>query len=262
MTILVFGDVVGRAGREAVRAFLPRFRASTPVDVVIANAENLAHGKGMTSDTVTELFETGVTLLTSGNHAWNAKQALELIQRERRLIRPANFPPGVPGQGSTTITVGATTIALLNLVGRVFFREQYDDPFRAAEAWLQSLPRVQPLVTLVDMHAEATSEKRAMGFSLDGRVTAVWGTHTHVPTADEQLLPQGTAYITDVGMTGSLHSILGFEVPPLLERFRTQLPISFSVSDGTPREVNAILLDVDERAGKARSIRRIREILS
>ena len=262
MNILIFGDVVGRAGREAVKEFLPRFRATTPVDFAIANGENLAHGKGMTSETVNELFAAGVHLLTNGNHAWDVKQALEIVQKDSRVLRPANFPPGMPGHGSTTITVGIATVAVLNIVGRVFFRESYDDPFRAAEQWLSTLPRVTPLITLVDFHAEATSEKRALSFFLDGKVTAVWGTHTHIPTADEQLLPQGTAYLTDVGMCGSLHSILGFQVPPLIERFRTQLPISFTVEENRPWEVNAVLLTVDERTGKTTDIRRIREVLS
>ncbi len=262
MTILIFGDVVGRVGREAVAAFLPHFRSTHAVDFVIANGENLAHGKGITADTAEALFAAGVDLLTTGNHVWDVRPGMEFMERDRRVIRPANFPPGVPGRGSITIAVGAVTIAVVNLIGRVFFREQFDDPFRAAEAWLAALPRVQPLITLVDFHAEATSEKRALGYFLDGKVTAVWGTHTHIPTADEQILPQGTAYLTDLGMCGSAHSILGFQIPPLIERFRTQLPSPVTVAESRPWEVNALLLTIDNRAGRATRIERIREITS
>lgn len=262
MNILVFGDIIGRAGREAMREILPRLRADASVDVVIANGENLAHGRDVTADTAQELFDMGVSVLTGGNHTGDIRQGMEWVQNEPRVLRPANFAPGLPGRGSTTFTVGVTTIAVLNIVGRAFFREQYDDPIRAAEQWLSALPRVKPLITLVDVHAEATSEKRALGFLLDGKVTAVWGTHTHVPTADEQVLPGGTAYISDIGLTGALHSVLGFQIAPVLERFRTQMPIPFTVEESRPWEVNAILLDVDERTGTARGIRRIREILA
>lgn len=262
MKILIFGDVVGRAGRSAVTEYIATIRAQEPIDTIIANGENLAHGKGITRETAQELFDAGVAVLTSGNHVWDVKQVREIIEKDTRILRPANAPPGTPGHGSTTYTVGMTTVAVLNLMGRVFFREQYDDPFRTAETWLRGLPRVQPLISIVDMHAEATSEKRALGAFLDGKVTAVFGTHTHIPTADEQLLPGGTAYITDIGMCGSLHSILGFQTSLVVERFRSQLPTAFSVEEAPPWEVNALLLDVDERTGTVREFRRIREILS
>lgn len=261
MIILIFGDVVGRAGRAAIREFLATYRKDHAVDFIIANGENLAHGKGITDETAEELFAAGVNLLTTGNHVWDIRKAQELLQKDTRIIRPANFPPGTAGRGWTTATVGMTTIAVLNLMGRVFFREDLDDPFRAAEAWLKELPRVQPLITLVDMHAEATSEKRAIAEFLDGKVTAIWGTHTHVVTADERILPRGTAYLTDLGMCGALHSILGFSIPPLVERFRTQLSTPFNVEEEGPREVNALRLDIDERSGRVQTIERLRSIL-
>lgn len=261
MRILIFGDIIGRGGRAALAAFLQTFLARRAADLVIANGENLAHGKGITPKTAEEVFAAGVQLLTNGNHVWDGKNALDVFGKDPRMIRPANFPPGNPGKGSATLTVGTTTVAVLNLVGRVFFREDYDDPFRAAEAWLAALPRVRPLVTLVDIHAEATSEKRALGTFLDGKVTAAWGTHTHIPTADEQILPRGTAYVTDVGMTGALHSILGFQPGPVIERFKTQRTIPFDVVEDPPWEVNALLLETDDATGRATRVARIREIV-
>lgn len=262
MKILVFGDLFGKPGLDAARAALKKLRPMHQPDLIVANLENVANGKGVAPAIVAEAFDIGIDVATTGDHAWDERKGIPLFEAEAsRLLRPANFPPGVPGRGWTTITVGAVTIAITNLIGRVFFRSQYDDPFRAAEAWLASLPRTQPLVTLVDFHAEATSEKRALGFFLDGKVSAVWGTHTHVQTADEQLLPHGTAYVSDVGMTGALHSVIGLPVAPVLEGFRTQMPSSSKPEAARPWEVNALVLDIDAMTGKARGITRIREIL-
>lgn len=262
MKILVFGDLFGKPGLDAAREALKKLQPIHEPALVIANLENVANGKGVTEALVEEAFALGVDVATTGDHAWNERKGIPLFESEAsRLLRPANFPPGVPGKGWTTITLGTVTIAIANLIGRVFFRSQYDDPFRAAETWLASLPRTQPLVTLVDFHTEATSEKRALGFFLDGKVSAVWGTHTHVPTADEQILPHGTAYISDVGMTGALHSVIGLPVAPVLEGFRTQIPSSSKPEEARPWEVNALLLDMNEMTGKARGITRIREIL-
>lgn len=262
MTILAFGDLMGRAGIDAVREVLPRLRAAHAPDLVIANVENLSNGKGITPDLLREVFASGVDLATTGDHAWDERSGIPLYEAESsRLLRPANFPPGVPGKGWTTLRRGTVTIAVANFIGRVFFRGQYDDPFRAAEAWLAALPRVRPLLTLVDFHAEATSEKRALGFFLDGSVTAFWGTHTHVPTADEQLLPKGTAYVSDIGMTGALSSVIGMPTSASVEGFRTQISTGARPETSRPWEVNALLLDVDETAGTARRVVRIREIL-
>lgn len=263
MTILVFGDLMGQTGLAALREALPRLRATHAPAVVIANVENLSNGKGITPQLLDAVFGIGVDVATAGDHAWDERTGIPLFDKESaRLLRPANFPPGVPGKGWTTLTRGTATIAVANFIGRVFFRAQYDDPFRAAEAWLASLPRVQPLVTLVDFHAEATSEKRALGFFLDGRVTALWGTHTHVATADEQLLPLGTAYLSDVGMAGALRSVIGLPTAPTLENFRTQISTGTKPEPARPWEVNALVLDVDEVTWKARGIQRIREILA
>lgn len=262
MTILVFGDLMGSTGLEALRVALLELRHTHRPDIVIANIENISNGKGITAALAEEVFHLGVDVATTGDHAWDDRSGIPVFEREAaRLLRPANFPPGVPGKGWTTLTRGATTIAIAHCIGRVFFRAQYDDPFRAAEAWLASLPRVRPLVTLVDFHAEATSEKRALGFFLDGKVTAVWGTHTHVPTSDEQLLPRGTAYLSDVGMTGALHSVIGLPVAPAVEGFRTQMSTGTHPESTRPWEVNALLLNIDEGTGKARGIERIRKIL-
>ncbi len=262
MNILVFGDLFGQTGLAAVREALPKLKKTYEPALVIANLENLANGKGITPALAEETFALGIDVGTTGDHAWDERKSLALFDAESsRLIRPANFPPGVPGKGWAMFTRGAVTIAVANFVGRVFFRSQYDDPFRTADSWLRSLPRVQPLVTLVDMHAEATSEKRALGFFLDGRVSAVWGTHTHVPTADEQLLPKGTAYVTDIGMTGARDSVIGLTLAPVLEGFRTQMSSALKPEEARPWEVNAIVLDIDELTGRARSVTRIREIL-
>lgn len=261
MYILVFGDVVGQGGREAAKQFIVKFRKENPVDFIIINGENLAHGKGITGETFREMSDAGVNVFTSGNHVWDIKQAFELLQKEANLLRPANFMPTLPGKGSFVAEVGTVSIAVLNINGRVFFNEDYDDPFRAVDQWLATLPRVKPLITLVDFHGEATSEKRAMGFYLDGKVSAMWGTHTHVPTADEQILSEGTAYISDVGMTGALNSTLGVRNGAVLERFKTQIKVPLDVVEEKPWEVNAIYLDIDESTGKARGIKRIREII-
>ncbi|MDO8512308.1 MAG: TIGR00282 family metallophosphoesterase [bacterium] len=262
MYILVFGDVVGKGGREATKQFITKFRKENPVDFIIINGENLAHGKGITGETFREMTDAGVKVFTSGNHVWDIKQAFELLQKESNLLRPANFMPTLPGKGSVVAEIGMVSIAVLNINGRVFFNEDYDDPFRAVDQWLATLPRVKPLITLVDFHGEATSEKRAMGFYLDGKVSAMWGTHTHVPTADEQILMGGTAYISDVGMTGALNSTLGVRNGAVLERFKNQIKVPLDVVEEKPWEVNAVYLDIDESSGKARSIKRVREIIT
>ncbi len=256
MRILFIGDVVGKPGRAAVAALVPRLRREKKLDFVIANGENAAHGAGLTSSTVTALLEAGVDVITSGDHIWDQKDIYEVIDRQPRLLRPLNMPPSAPGKGSAILHVDdKVAVAVVNLIGRVFMPPN-DDPFRAAQAELGRL-RNQASIILVDFHAEATSEKIAMGRFLDGQVSAVLGTHTHVATADEQILPKGTAYISDVGMCGPHDSVLGRDVDAVIRRFMTQMPQKLEVASNNV-QLCGVILDVDEDSGQARSIERIR----
>lgn len=257
MNILFVGDIVGRPGRRALAAALPALVEQYAVDFTVANGENAAGGMGITAPVAQELLSAGVNAITLGNHVWKNKGAIEAVQQESRLIRPANFPPGVPGRGEGVFAARAgEAVGVVNLCGRTFM-DALDCPFRAAEQAVARIRQQTPLC-LVDMHAEATSEKQAMGWFLDGTVSAVIGTHTHVQTADEQVLPKGTAYITDVGMTGPKHSILGMEPASILNRFITRMPVKFEVTGG-PVLLCAVVIDVDEATGLARSVLRIQQ---
>jgi metallophosphoesterase (TIGR00282 family) len=251
MRILAIGDVVGKPGRRAVAAMTPALRRQLSLDVVIANGENAAAGRGLTSKTAKELFDAGVDIITSGNHIWDQKEIIGHLDDDARILRPANYPEGAPGRGVTSL--GALTV--INLMGRTFMYE-IDDPFRAADRVLAAVPAGQVIV--VDMHAEATSEKIAMGWYLDGRVAAVFGTHTHVPTADQRMLPKGTAFVCDLGMVGARDSIIGVEAGPVIRKFLTGMPAKFSVEE-TSKAVtfNSVLIDIDEASGRARSIERV-----
>jgi hypothetical protein len=253
--ILFIGDLVGRPGRELVRRGLSAIVARHEVDFVVANGENAAAGFGITPDIADELLAHGIHVLTGGNHIWDKKEVLPYIADEPRLIRPANYPPGAPGGGAY---VGRTRrdvpVAVLNLMGRVFMTA-IDDPFRAANEHVDAL-RARAGIIVVDFHAEATSEKVAMGWHLDGRVTAVIGTHTHVQTADNRVLPRGTAYITDVGMTGAHDSIIGVERSAVLQRFLTALPQRFDTATENP-QLNAVVVTADETTGRASAIERL-----
>src|SRR5437588_3727673 len=243
MRVLFVGDIVGSPGRQIVHDRLADIVAERQVDLVIANGENSASGFGITPRLAEELLKKGIDVLTGGNHSWDRKEILEFLPHEPRLLRPANFPEGNAGSGLYVGTAkNGVKYAVLNLQGRVFMTP-IDDPFRKADSELARIPEDVAFV-FVDMHAETTSEKIAMGWYLDGRVTAVVGTHTHVATADEQLLPQGTAYITDVGMTGPHDSVIGMEKTPILRRFLDGLPARFEVGSGNV-QMNAVLLDVD-----------------
>lgn len=260
ITILFGGDIVGRPGRRAVKELLPQLRGRWAVDCVITNGENAAGGSGLTPETVREILQCGVHAITSGDHIWRNRAVYDIIDSEERLLRPANFPPGVPGRGSAVIALeGGLKVGIINLIGRVFMKPA-ECPFRAAVREAESLREETPLI-IVDMHAEATSEKLAMGRYLDGRVTAVIGTHTHIQTADEQVFPGGTAYVTEAGMTGPTRSILGREIEPVLEHFITQMPQRFSVAGGDA-EFQGVLIRAEERTGKAVSIERVRERIS
>jgi len=248
--ILVVGDVIGRPGRRAVDTLLPGLRQQYGLDLVIANAENVAGGLGLTSTTAKALLDAGVDVLTSGNHIWAQKEIIPYLDSEMPILRPLNYPPGVPGRGY--LLSGQALV--VNLMGRTFIGN-FDCPFRAMDKLLAELKHKPPVI-IVDFHAEATSEKIAMGRYLDGRVSAVLGTHTHVGTIDAQLLPQGTAYVTDIGMTGPIDSIIGDDAEAVIRRFLTMMPHRLSVGGGKT-VFNAVLVRVDDNSGKAISIDRI-----
>jgi hypothetical protein len=250
MLILAIGDIIGKPGRSAVSKLLPRLRHEYGMDVVIANGENAAGGIGLTPDTAQELLAVGVDILTSGNHIWAQKEIIPYLDGEMPILRPLNYPPGVPGRGYI-VRNGALVV---NLIGRTFIGN-FDCPFRGMDQLLAEL-KPRPPVIIVDFHAEATSEKVAMGRYLDGRVSAVLGTHTHVGTIDAQVLPKGTAYVTDIGMTGPVDSIIGDDAEMVLQRFLTALPHRLSVGTGKVM-LNAILVKVDDKSGRAVSIERL-----
>lgn len=250
MLVLAIGDVIGRPGRQAIRRFLPSLRRQYGLDLVIANAENTAGGFGLTPETARELLSAGVDVLTSGNHIWAQKEIIPVLDSDMPVIRPLNYPPGVPGRGY--VIIGQTMV--VNLIGRTFM-SNYDCPFRAMDRLLTDLKHKPPII-IVDFHAEATSEKMALGWYLDGRVSAVLGTHTHVGTIDARLLPQGTAYVTDIGMTGPVDSVIGDDIEAVLQRFLTMMPNRLSVGKGNS-VLNAIVVEVDEQSRRATSIERI-----
>lgn len=258
MKVLFIGDIMGEPGRRATARAIPRLVSQRKIDVVIGNGENVAGGFGITPELADELFGLGLAVITTGNHAWDKKEILDYFPREPRLLRPANYPAKVPGHGSYVIeTSSGEHLAVLHLMGRTFM-PTLDCPFQVARKELVDLKKQTPAV-IVDMHAEATSEKMAMGHYLDGEVTAVVGTHTHVQTADEQILPKGTAYLTDIGMTGPLHSVIGVKKELAIEKFLTGMPRRFEVASG-PTVFCAALVELDARLGKALSIERIRII--
>lgn len=257
MNILLLGDVFGRPGRDAIRRWLPELKRQLEVDFCVVNCENAAGGKGITEEIAQEFYRAGADVLTGGNHIFHQKQSIDYIDGEERLVRPINYPPGTPGRGSTVInSEGGFPVAVINACGRAFMHH-YDDPFRALDREVHRLGQTTPLI-LVDFHAEATSEKMAMGWFLDGRVTAVVGTHTHIPTADERLLHKGTAYITDLGMTGPYDSVIGDDKDVIIQALRTMMPTRFEVAP--PREVRlcGVLVTADPLSGRATHIRRIR----
>jgi metallophosphoesterase (TIGR00282 family) len=257
MNLLFIGDVMAGPGRRVLVKHLPQLRAQLKLDLVVANAENLAHGCGITRVTARELFGCGVDVLTNGNHAWDKKEALDYIVTEPRLLRPYNYPVGTPGSGwFVATTASGHQVGILNLMGVVFMHPHLACPFACADAALAHKPADVKTV-LVDFHAEVTSEKYALGWHLDGRVSAVVGTHTHVPTADERVLPRGTAYITDVGMTGTYDSVIGLDTGKALKRFRHKLPQRFDPAEG-PATLCGVVIDIDEASGRSRSIQRLR----
>lgn len=255
MKILMLGDIMGRPGRIALRERLPLLRERHAPDFVVANAENASGGVGLSTKTSKELLGRGLDVLTSGNHIWKFRDIYNHLNAEPRLLRPANYPDGAPGRGWGVFQAGEVRVGVINLQGRTYM-QPIDCPFRAVEAILAEMEAMdggRPQVILVDFHAEATSEKTAMGWFLEGKVSAVAGTHTHIQTSDARVLPRGTAYVTDLGMCGPVDSCLGMKPGPILDRFVTGLPSRFEVAGGRVA-VQGIALDVDERTGKARSV--------
>jgi len=256
MRILFIGDIIGKPGRVAINTMLPIVKRELMVDLVVANGENIAGGLGITPATAEDLLISGVDIITSGNHVWSQKEILPCLDGRLPIIRPLNYPFGVPGSGHMSIG----NVLVVNLIGRTFFAASYDDPFRAIDVLLES-PDVENKIVVVDFHAEATSEKMAMGRYLDGRVGAVMGTHTHVGTIDAQILPGGTAFVTDIGMTGPIDSIIGDDIQVVLQRFLTQIPNRMVVADGRCVDFNAVLVAFDEKTLRAISIERIRRVV-
>jgi metallophosphoesterase (TIGR00282 family) len=255
MKIMFIGDIIGKPGRLAVKELLPSLISSREIDIVIANCENAAAGFGVTREIVEELYDAHIDILTSGNHIWDKKEVLEFIDDYETLLRPANYPATVPGKGAVLVPTAAGDYAgVLNLAGRIFMAP-IDCPFVEAKRAVARM-KEKTNVIIVDIHAEATSEKKALGWYLDGEVSAVLGTHTHVQTADDEILPRGTAYISDVGMTGPFDSVIGIKKDTIIEKFLTQIPNKFDVAKGDIR-LQAVLLDVDSITGKASAIERI-----
>jgi hypothetical protein len=255
LKILFIGDIIGEPGRKMLKQALPDLLRSRVPDLVIANGENAAGGFGITPEIAEELFSLGIHVLTSGNHVWDKKEIEPWLGRQDRLIRPANYPAGTPGSGSVVVSSDRGKVAVLNLEGRVFM-SPLEDPFRAAEREVERL-RKETRAIIVDFHAEATSEKAALAWHLDGKVSAVLGTHTHVQTADERVLPGGTAFMTDVGMTGPTDSVIGVKKEDAIARFLTQRPHRFEIPKG-PTQLDAVAIEIDPKTGRAKEIERIK----
>jgi len=254
MRILILGDVVGRPARRAVRGLVPQLIKQEELDLVVANAENAAGGMGVDVKSARDLLSAGVNVLTSGNHIWKKKEIYSYLDEHAHLLRPANFPAGTPGRGSWLWHHNGFSVLVINVQGRVFMPNHVGDPFRCVDEMIE---QHKAPVVIVDIHAEATSEKNALGWYLDGRASIVFGTHTHVQTADERILPGGTAYITDVGMCGAFDSVIGLAREPVIRGFITQLPRPFEVAEDNV-VLQGIVVEVDPASGKARSIRRLR----
>jgi metallophosphoesterase (TIGR00282 family) len=257
---MVIGDIIGKPGRQAVTHSLADMRAELDLDLVIANGENLAAGAGLTPSLAEEILAHGVDVITSGNHVWDKREVYDYLDSGRPVLRPLNYPEPAPGRGWLIhATPDGEPVAVLNAMGRVFMN-QLDSPFSALDSLLDGAAEPLPPLRIVDFHCEITSEKNAMGWHLDGRVSAVVGTHTHVPTADARILPGGTAYISDVGMTGPRDSIIGFSLETVLPRFLTQLPTRFAVADG-PVSFNAVVIEAERATGRARAIQQVQRLI-
>lgn len=254
MRVLMIGDIVGKTGRRMVAEHVRRLRHQYAIDLVVANGENAAGGNGLTHDVLDELLSAGIDVLTSGNHIFDKKEIFQFIDDVPTLLRPLNLPPGTPGHGYVVVSPGGVPVLVANVAGRAFMPFQYDDPFRAIDSVIHAMAG-EIGVVLVDFHAETTSEKVAMGWYLDGRASVVVGTHTHVQTADERILPHGTAYLTDLGMTGPADSVIGVKTELVLQKLTSQMPVRFDTAQGRG-QFGALMVDIDEQSGKSTAIER------
>jgi len=262
--VLMFGDVVGRIGRKALKEIVPKWKKKYDPDLVIANAENLAHGKGVTPKTLREAIEAGVDFFTTGNHAFKNKAGIKAYDDpEFRdiIIRPSNYPTKVPGKGHKLFEVGTKKVLVINLNGQIGFRESFDSPFLAIDKIIHKYVADKP-ITIIDFHTETTSEKVAFGLYVDGRVSAVLGTHTHVPTADAKILPKGTGYISDIGMVGEENSVLGVKNSVILNNFLTQMPQMHEFAESGPCEVNAVYFEINNRNKKCEKIEHLSKVVN
>jgi metallophosphoesterase (TIGR00282 family) len=257
LRLLFLGDVIWEPGRKAVIEMVPKLKQAWGIDFVVVNGENAAAGRGITGKINIDLLRAGVAVTTSGDHIWDQKEVVSYIETEPRLLRPINYPPGTPGRGSIVLETAKGKVGVINVQGRTFMQPSLENPFRLVDEEVRRL-RAETHVIFVDMHAETTSEKIAIGRFLDGKVSAVAGTHTHVQTADEQIFPGGTAFICDAGMCGPTESVLGREIQPIIQRFVSSMPVNFPVARGEVK-LHGILVDIDPSTGKAKSIRRVAE---
>ena len=261
LKVLFFGDIVGKIGRKAVKKILPKLKKEYKPDLVLANAENLAHGVGMTEKTINEMQEAGVDFFTSGNHFLKKEEIRDrLASPETKILRPANYPPGVPGRGEKLLEIGLKRVVVVNLVGRVFMGEDFDCPFRKFDEIFEKYKNDKVSI-IVDFHAEATSEKVALGHYLDGRAAALVGTHTHVATADQRVLPEGLAFVSDIGMVAALNSVIGVDKKEVIKMFLTQLPLRHELPEEGKVLVNAVFFEIDLETKKAKSIERVDRVI-
>jgi 2',3'-cyclic-nucleotide 2'-phosphodiesterase len=257
LRLLFLGDIIGEPGRSAVIAMVPKLKAEWEIDFVVANGENAAAGRGITGKISIDLLRAGIAVITTGDHIWDQKDIISYIETEPRLLRPLNYPPGTPGHGSIVLETAKGKVGVINVQGRTFMLPNLENPFRLIEEEVLQMQE-ETRVIFVDVHAETTSEKIAMGRFLDGKVSAVAGTHTHVQTADEQIFEGGTAFICDAGMCGPIRSILGREIQPILQRFLSSMPVVFPVARGEIK-LHGLLVDIDETTGRALAVRRVAE---
>lgn len=258
LKILFLGDIFAKIGRQTVIKLIPKLKKEYEPDLIIANVENLSHGKGVTEVTIKEMQDAGIDYFTSGNHVWDKKDAFIILnKKDSPVLRPANYPAGTLGSGDKIVQVGAKSILLINLVGRVFFREDFDDPFATVDKILDKYKSQDIAAIIVDFHAEATSEKRAMGFYLDGRVSAMLGSHTHVQTADEQILAKGTAYISDIGMIGAKDSVIGLDKKIIIKNFLTQINEPGEIPESGLCQLNGVFLEINPKTHLAVKIERV-----
>jgi metallophosphoesterase (TIGR00282 family) len=258
MKVLVLGEIIGRPGREAVGKTLPGLKKKYKPDLIITNGEHLAHGRGLSLNKVAEMSDMGIDFFTTGNHVWGMRDFVEhLDEKDLPVLRPANYPPSVPGRGFQVLNIKKQKVLIINLIGRVFFPIHFDSPFETID---RILKKQKINIVIVDFHAEATSEKVALGKYLDGRVSLVFGTHTHIPTSDYQILPKGEAYLTDIGMIGPADSVLGAEYDEIINHFLTQMPWQYKVASG-PCIFNALVVDIDEKTGKTITIEKIEKMV-